>query len=250
MLILGLAGLVVWLRERRWVAEARLCLAIFAWFFLVNMSFNGYHAGFSAGPRYLVPGMPFLALPLVVAFARWQRTSALMVALFGAIAVGILGAETLFRFQSGSFGFGIVSAWVVVGVGILILVFKPQRTPVFLLALSILQQLLLTATDGQNPLAVGGHARLPDSHRKDDFFCNLVTEYAAPLFFIGRCEGLLDQLLEARLDGEAEQLKEANDDPAEVQRARWPPAHRIAEEHRPQRTAAFVLAPRSTGRFR
>ena len=242
VLILGLAGLVVWLRERRWVAEARLCLAIFAWFFLVNMSFNGYHAGFSAGPRYLVPGMPFLALPLVVAFARWQRTSALMVTLFGAIAVGILGAETLFRFQSGSFGFGILSGWIVVGVGILILVFKPQRTPVFLLALSIVQQLLLTATDGQNPLAVGGHARLPDSHRKDDFFCNLVTEYAAPLFFLGRCDGLLDQLLEARLDGEAEQLKETDDDPAEVQRALATRRAELQESIAHSEQRPFVLA--------
>jgi hypothetical protein len=62
ILIAGIAGLYVWLRERNWVPEARLCLAIFAFFFLVNMSFNGYHGGFSAGPRYLVPGIPFLAL--------------------------------------------------------------------------------------------------------------------------------------------------------------------------------------------
>jgi hypothetical protein len=164
VLIVGVAGLCVWLRERKWVAEARLCLAIFAFFFFVNMSFNGYHGGYAAGPRYLVPGIPFLAFGLVVAFARWRK-----------IALVLLGV-------------------------------------------SIAQQFLLTATDAQNPLAVGGHARLDDAHRKDDFFCNIVTEYAAPLFFKGRCTGLLRELLEAKLDIEADRLEVAVDDDAERER--------------------------------
>jgi hypothetical protein len=152
ILILGVFGLVRWLREKTFVAEARLCLAIFGFFFLVNMSFNGYHGGFAAGPRYLVPGLPFLALPLVVAFSRWKRWSAF---LFGA---------------------------------------------------SIFHQLLLTATDAQNALAVGGHARLDNEHRKDDFFCNIVSEYALPLFLTGRDGPLLDELLEAKIDIEADRL--------------------------------------------
>lgn len=164
VLIAGVAGLSVWLREKSWVAEARLCLAVFASFFLVNMSFNGYHGGFAAGPRYLVPGIPFLALPLVVAFVRWKRVA------------------------------------------------------IVLLAISIAQQLLLTATDAQNPLAVGGHARLDDAHRKDDFFCNIVTEYAWPLFTRGRCDKLLGQLLEARLELEAATLAAQIDDPVEIER--------------------------------
>lgn len=158
VLILGLIGLCAWLRQKTWVAEARLCLAVFAFFFLVNMSFNGYHGGYTAGPRYLVPGIPFLALGIVWAVARWKKvTYALMV-------------------------------------------------------LSIGQQLLLVATDAQNALAVGGHARLPDSHRKDDFFCNIVTEYAAPFFFTGKAGGLLNQLLEAKLDGEVDKLEAAEAD--------------------------------------
>ncbi|MEA3209060.1 MAG: hypothetical protein QOE70_2117 [Chthoniobacter sp.] len=161
VLIFGGWGLFTWLREKTWVAEARLCLAIFAFFFLVNMSFNGYHGGFAAGPRYLVPGIPFLALPLVVAFVRWRKTT------------------------------------------------------LALLAISIAQQLLLTATDGQNPLAVGGHARLDDAHRKDDFWCSIVWEYAWPLFATGRTGGLLDQLLAANLDREATRLGREIEDPAE-----------------------------------
>ena len=164
VLLLGVGGLVRWLHERTLAAEARLCLAIFGWFFLVNMSFNGYHGGFAAGPRYLVPGIPFLALPLALAFLRWKRIA------------------------------------------------------LVLLAVSIATQLLLTATDGQNALAVGGHARLDNEHRKDDFFCNLVTEYALPFFLTGRAGGLLDELLEARLDKESDRLHAEGMDGAEIER--------------------------------
>ncbi len=168
VLILGLGGLYIWLREKRFVAEARLCLAIFAFFFLVNASFNGYHGGFSAGPRYLIPGIPFLALPLVVAFARWK-----------AIAAGLL-------------------------------------------AISIILQVLLTATDAQNPLAVGGHAR---NDRREDFANNLIADYAWPLFAHGRAWPLLNEILEVHLEKEAIRLASEIDDPAEVDRV-------IADERR------------------
>ncbi len=146
--IMSFYGLYVWLREKTFAPEARLCLAVFAFFFLVNTSFNGYHGGFSAGPRYLVPGLAFLALPLVVAFAR-NRFSRVLT---GALAV-----------------------------------------------ISIVNQTLLTATDAQNSLAVGGHARLDDAHRKDDFFCQIVGEYAWPLFAHGRAWPVLDRMIEVRV---------------------------------------------------
>lgn len=152
VLILAVAGWVVWLREKTFVTEARLGIAIFGFFFLVNTAFNGYHGGFSAGPRYLIPGIPFLALPLVVAFVRWRKTSAV------------------------------------------------------LLALSVGQQFLLTATDAQNSLAVGGHARIDDAHRKDDFLCSIVGEYAAPLFFTGRVGALTEQMLAIRLENEEKRV--------------------------------------------
>jgi hypothetical protein len=154
ILVMGVIGLCVWLREKKWVPEARLCLGIFAFFFIVNVCFNGYHGGFAAGPRYLVPGLPFLALPLVVAFARWR--------------------------------------WITVALAVI----------------SVGQQTLLTATDAQNSLAVGGHARLDDAHRKDDFFCQIVGEYAWPLFARGRAWPVLHKLIDARLDKEKQELKE------------------------------------------
>ncbi len=176
VLILGVVGWVVWLREKTFSAEARLGLAIFGWFFLVNASFNGYHGGFSAGPRYLVPGLPFLALPLTVAFLRWKKTA------------------------------------------------------LVLLALSCAQQFLLTATDAQNSLAVGGHARVDDAHRKDDFFCRIVGEYAAPLFFTGHIGPLTEQLLALRIEKEEQRLTDTIAD--ETERARL-----IAEMRRDFRAA-------------
>ena len=164
VLILGVAGWVVWLREKTFPAEARLGIAIFGWFFLVNASFNGYHGGYAAGPRYLVPGLPFLALPLAVAFLRWKKTA------------------------------------------------------LVLLVLSVGQQFLLTATDAQNSLAVGGHARVDNEHRKDDFFCSIVGEYAAPLFFTGHIGPLTEQLLAIRIEKEEQRLTETVAD--EVERAR------------------------------
>ncbi len=125
-------------------AAAWLCSArpIFGFFFVSNCLFNGYHAGFSAGPRYLVPGLPFLALPLIVAFARWPRWT-------GTLAV-----------------------------------------------LSICLNLLLTATDAQNPVGIGGHARVKD---RWEFFYNPIADYAWPLFFHGDARPLLEEQLQEEL---------------------------------------------------
>ncbi|MEQ1862654.1 MAG: hypothetical protein ABMA13_22265 [Chthoniobacteraceae bacterium] len=169
VLIAGIYGWVVWLRDKTWAAEARLGIAIFGFFFLVNASFNGYHAGYSAGPRYLVPGIPFLALATVVAFVHWRKTA------------------------------------------------------LVLLGVSVVQQFLLTATDGQCPLAVGHHARIDDAHRKDDFFCNLVTEYAAPLFFTGKVGPILRWMRDIKLEEAADRLE--NEEPDEAVRAQ-----KLAEE--------------------
>jgi hypothetical protein len=162
VLIFGLYGLYVWFTERRLAPEARVCLAIFAFFFLVNASFNGYHAGFSAGPRYLIPGIPFLALPLVVAFARWRETTA-------AFAV-----------------------------------------------LSMAFNLLLTATDAQNPVGIGGHARVEG--RRTEWGYNLIGDYAWPLFATGRARPLLEQELELEIDKQKEQIKDETPDPKEYDR--------------------------------
>ncbi len=188
VLIVGVIGWVVWLREKTWAPEARVGMAIFAFFFLVNSSFNGYHAGYSAGPRYLVPGIPFVALACVVGFVRWRKTT------------------------------------------------------VALLAVSVVQQFLLTVTDGQNPLAVGGHARIDDAHRKDDFFCSIVWEYAAPLFFTGKTGPLLHWMADIKVEQAAERLEA--EEPDEAARAKKLEAIRADLDAKIERgeRAPFLLA--------
>jgi hypothetical protein len=136
VLVMSFGGLWVWCRKREW-GDAALCLGVFALFFVMNTFFNGFHAGFSAGPRYLVPGIVFLALPLVAAFKKWPR-------LTGELAVYSIGIN-----------------------------------------------LLLTATDAQNPVGVGSHARVPWT--RDDNQYNLVSSYAWPLFVDGEAGPLLDK---------------------------------------------------------
>jgi hypothetical protein len=134
VLVLSLVGFWQWWRGGALAAERRIAIAVAAFFFLVNICFNGFHGGFSAGPRYLVPALPFLCLPLVPVFAQW-------------------------RFIAG-----------------------------LLAAVSIVQQVLLTATDALNPLGMGEHAwrDQPDEWKEKMHGNSLVWRYAWPLFAEGR----------------------------------------------------------------
>jgi hypothetical protein len=159
VLLMSFGGLVLWCRKREW-GDAALCFSVFALFFVMNTFFNGFHAGFSAGPRYLVPGIAFLALPLVAAFRKWPRLTA-------ALAVYSLAIN-----------------------------------------------LLLTATDAENPVGVGSHARVPGT--EDDITYNLVADYAWPLFVYGEARPLLERQRAVRqqyVKG-MEKLQAAIDDPA------------------------------------
>lgn len=173
VLLMAVWGAIVWLREKTFVAETRLCLAIFGFFFVVNCSFNGYHGGFSAGPRYLVPGLPFLALPLVVAFARRRRLTSVLA------------------------------------------------------SVSVAQQALLTITDAQNPLAVGGHAR---DDQREDFHNSLVLDYAWPLFAHGQATPMLERLLARQLEKSRALFLESDPPPDDL-------APRMAEMERELREA-------------
>ena len=53
------------------IAERRLILGCALFFFLINICFNGFHGGFAAGPRYLIPALPFVCIFVAAAFVRW-----------------------------------------------------------------------------------------------------------------------------------------------------------------------------------
>ncbi|MBI4927261.1 MAG: hypothetical protein HY835_05810 [Anaerolineae bacterium] len=72
-LLLGVPGFVFWLRsERRW--EGWVSLLVFLSMFFFNASSVMWWGGFAVGPRYLLPGLPFLALAAGFALQRWQAS--------------------------------------------------------------------------------------------------------------------------------------------------------------------------------
>jgi hypothetical protein len=89
--LLGLAGIgLVWAWRRGRRAEVALAISIFLAFWLLNAGFGlglfMWQAGWSIGPRYLIPTLPFLALGLAPAFARLPRLTTLL----AIVSAGIL----------------------------------------------------------------------------------------------------------------------------------------------------------------
>jgi hypothetical protein len=76
VLLLSAFGLWQMSRSRETRDEAWLCAAIFAVFLAVNAAFTRWHGGFTFGPRYLIPALPFLALGLAPAFQKLPRATA------------------------------------------------------------------------------------------------------------------------------------------------------------------------------
>jgi hypothetical protein len=70
-------------------AEALLIGTVFDAMLLMNASFNGWHGGWCFGPRYLVPAVPFLALPLALAWPRWPGVTAIAASVSGTILLGV-----------------------------------------------------------------------------------------------------------------------------------------------------------------
>lgn len=67
---------LLWRRGFR--AESLLCAAVTAVFVVGECGYGDPYGGLSAGPRYLIPALPFLALGLAPAFKRWRIPTALL----------------------------------------------------------------------------------------------------------------------------------------------------------------------------
>jgi hypothetical protein len=92
-LLLGAFGLVAWFRSRRMRAECWVVLSVLAFFLTFLTTFNGWHGGWGASPRYLVPALPFLALPAVHPFARRLAASTLLAAVSVALCLLVTAVD-------------------------------------------------------------------------------------------------------------------------------------------------------------
>lgn len=89
VIALGAAGAVLLYRRGR-RAEALVVGAVAVAFVVYDSGFWGAFGGWGPGPRYLIPMLPFLAVPLALTWRRWPLTT-------GALAVvsaGIMLAAT------------------------------------------------------------------------------------------------------------------------------------------------------------
>jgi hypothetical protein len=70
---------LLWRRGRR--AEALLCALVTAAFVIGETGYGDPYGGTSAGLRYMIPSLPFLALGLAPMYARWRAPTAVLAGL-------------------------------------------------------------------------------------------------------------------------------------------------------------------------
>jgi hypothetical protein len=76
VLLLSLAGFAAFWAKREWRREAMLMGAVVVGYILFNAGLYCWHGGWTVGPRYLVPMLPFMAF--FIAFGNWSRLSYLV----------------------------------------------------------------------------------------------------------------------------------------------------------------------------
>jgi hypothetical protein len=66
-------GIFLWQRSGRYRAEFWVAVSSIALMFLFNASSIMWWGGFAVGPRYILPMLPFMVLPVVFVLDRWQH---------------------------------------------------------------------------------------------------------------------------------------------------------------------------------
>lgn len=98
VLLLAVAGFWLWWRSRRHRAEWLVCLWATVGFFLFNSSSIMWQGGFSVGPRYLVPMLPFMITGLgALAVSGWGKSVWVrgLTAGLALVSAAVVWAETI-----------------------------------------------------------------------------------------------------------------------------------------------------------
>jgi hypothetical protein len=85
LLLLAVPGFILWYRSGEHRPEFWVALTSVLAMFLFNSSSIMWWGGFAIGPRYLLPMLPLMALPIIFVFREWEKRmwmSVLHIALF------------------------------------------------------------------------------------------------------------------------------------------------------------------------
>jgi len=79
-LILSIPGFVYFFKVKKFKNEAVLFLSIVCFYVFLNLSFYTWEGGWSCGPRYLIPMLPFMTVPIIFVAKKLPKLTGILVA--------------------------------------------------------------------------------------------------------------------------------------------------------------------------
>lgn len=118
-LLLCLPGFFFFARAVKWRAEFFVCLWSVASFWMFNSSSAMWQGGFAVGPRYLLPMLPFMVMPIPFVLERvravWARVGIGLLFFFSLLGVWILtlGGQEFPQYQTNPwFEYSLPHLWI------------------------------------------------------------------------------------------------------------------------------------------